>query len=70
MVTVRARVSGTGESLADLADQGAIALAQQCAPLDERVVEVALASRVTLPLMVLWPLSAVERAPGRDDGDV
>jgi DNA-binding transcriptional LysR family regulator len=53
--TVRARVSGTGGTLADLADLGAVALAQQCAPLDERVVEVPLAGGVTLPLVVLWP---------------
>jgi DNA-binding transcriptional LysR family regulator len=91
VVTVRARVSGMGGTLADLADLGAIAIAQQCAPLDERIVEVPLAGGVTLPLVVLWPagvrsaaverlraaarrrrepLSAVERAPGRDDGDL
>lgn len=63
--TVRARVSGMAMTLADLADLGAVALAQQSAPLDERVVEVALADGVTLPLLVLWPAggrsAAVER---------
>ncbi len=62
---VRARTSGMAMTLADVADLGAVALAQESAPIDERVVEVPLVGGVTLPLLVLWPVGVRSAAVDR-----
>ena len=63
--TVRAKLSGMATTLADLADLKAIALAQQSAPTDDRVVEVPLAGGVVLPLLILWPAGVQSAAVDR-----
>ena len=63
--TVLARVWGMAAALTDLPDLQAVALLPPNWPHDERVIELALAEDLTLPLTLLWPAGTAPAAVNR-----